>query len=88
MYKHFSSYIGFKFICLILAIIYLAAITIFTSCPLIVVEAVDGLFCICQIQVNGRAVLMWAAQLGSADCARVLLEAGADKEVVDDKVRE
>ncbi len=32
---------------------------------------------------DGRTALMWAAAEGHADCARLLLDAGADKEVKD-----
>ena len=36
----------------------------------------------CAMQ-GGDTALMWAAQKGRVDCVRLLLDAGADKELVD-----
>jgi hypothetical protein len=41
-------------------------------------------FCIVFAHLkDGRTALIWAAQLGLTDCVRVLVAAGADKDVID-----
>ena len=39
--------------------------------------------CMCSTQ-SGYTALFWAARRGHADCVRVLLEGGADKEAKDE----
>ena len=41
----------------------------------------------CQLAQSGRTALVWTARNGHADCARLLLDAGADKNATDSWVR-